>query len=129
MKMRTAQLRQTAVWIAACVVFLLLPAKAFAGDQDFTLHNETGREISELYVSTADTTDWEEDILGADTLANDESLKIRFPKREDAEDWDMKVVFSDGSSSIWEDLRLTEITDVTISFRKGKPYATTQNGE
>jgi len=127
---RVAQaFRKTAVWIAALALLTVQPGSLFAGDQDFTLHNSTGYTIAELYVSSADTNDWEEDVLGRDTLAANESFKISFPRRENAENWDMKVVFDDGEVGIWENLRLTEITDVTISYRDGKPYAITQNGD
>jgi hypothetical protein len=121
--------RALAVSVAAVVISGLVPASVFAGEQDFTLHNATGKEISELYVSSADTEDWEEDILGEDTLATGASVSITFPKRARGEKWDMKVVFSDGKSSVWTDLRLTEITDITISYKNGKPYATTKNGD
>ncbi len=121
--------RKTAVWIAALALLTIQPGSVFAGDQDFTLHNSTGYTIAELYVSSADTNDWEEDVLGRDTLAANESLKITFPRRENAEKWDMKVVFDDGEEGIWQDLLLTEITDVTISYRDGQPYAITQNGD
>ena len=35
---------------------------------NFELHNETGYEITEVYVSPNTTEDWQEDILGQDTL-------------------------------------------------------------
>lgn len=120
--------RRVFVALALVAVSALSPVNAFAGDQDFTLHNETGREIAEVYVSSAATSEWEEDVLTDDTLPDGSSVEISFDSGEEAELWDLKIVFSDGRSNVWKRLSLTEITDVTISFRGGKPYAKTRNG-
>jgi hypothetical protein len=96
--------------------------------QDFTLHNETGQEVKEVYVSPTATDEWEEDILGTDTLANGESVDISFTRRRE-DMWDLKVVFRSGKSSVWTKLNLSQITDVTISFKNGKPWATWKNGD
>ena len=57
--------------IALCVIAMCFAAAAFArgGKQDFVLHNETGVEIHELYVSPHSSGEWGEDVLGRDTLA------------------------------------------------------------
>ncbi|HWN08597.1 MAG TPA: hypothetical protein VNO50_04885 [Pyrinomonadaceae bacterium] len=96
--------------------------------QDFTLHNETGQEIKEVYVSPTAADEWEEDILGTDTLASGDSVDISFTRRQE-DMWDVKVVFRSGKSSIWTKLNLSQITDVTLSFKNGKPWATWKNGD
>lgn len=96
--------------------------------QDFELHNETGQEIKEVYVSPTGVEEWEEDILGTDTLASGESVDISFTRRQE-DMWDMKVVFRSGKSSVWTKLNLSQITDVTISYKNGKPWATWKNGD
>jgi hypothetical protein len=96
--------------------------------QDFELHNETGQEIKEVYVSPTGVDEWEEDILGTDTLAAGDSVNISFTRRQE-DMWDIKVVFRSGKSSIWTKLNLSQITDVTISYKNGKPWATWKNGD
>ena len=96
--------------------------------QDFTLHNETGQEITEVYVSPTGVDDWEEDILGTETLPNGESVAISFSRRKENM-WDIKVVFRNGKNSVWTKLNLSQITDVTLSFKNGKPWATWKNGD
>ena len=103
--------------------------RALAGDQDFTVHNDTGVTIKELYVSPHSTDDWEENVLGKDSLKDGEEQEITFPKREKTENWDLKIVDSDGNSVEWANLKLTEITDVTLTIKNGKTYATTKNGD
>ena len=96
--------------------------------QDFTLHNETRQEITEVYVSPTGVDEWEEDILGTDTLPNGESVAISFSRRKENM-WDIKVVFRSGKDAVWSKLNLSQITDVTLSFKNGKPWATWKNGD
>src|SRR6266849_3095280 len=113
------------VFIALSVMAVFLAATAYArsGKQDFVLHNETGVEIHSLYVSPHSTDDWEEDILGRDTLPSGESVKITFEDREKHVHWDLKVVDSKGNSIEWEDLNLVEISEVTLHYKDGKAWA------
>ncbi len=116
---------RTKVFLALGVIAMFVTATAFArvGKQDFTLHNETGVEIHELYVSPVTTDDWEEDVLGVDTLPSGESVKITFEDREKHVHWDMKVVDSKGNSIEWHDLNLIEISEVTLHYENGKAWA------
>ena len=124
--------------IAIFALTVMLASTAFGGGasnfvatnqnkQDFTLHNETGLEIKEVYVSPTAADDWEEDILGTDTLESGNSVDITFTRRHE-DMWDMKVVFRNGKSNVWTKLNLAKITDVTVSFKEGKPWATWKNG-
>lgn len=116
--------RVAATFAGFALSALLLVAPAFAaGKQDFTLHNDTGKEVAELYISPHDEQSWEEDILGADTLPDEDSTDIEFERDEEPDAWDMKVVFANGSSSIWTKLILTNITDLTIFYKDGKAFA------
>jgi hypothetical protein len=116
---------RTKIFIALGVLAMFVTATALArsGKQDFELHNETGVEIHELYVSPTTTDDWEEDVLGVDTLPAGESVKITFEDREHRAKWDLKVVDSKGNSIEWENLNLIEISDVTLHYKDGKAWA------
>ena len=65
---------------------LLLASTAlpFQGKQDFTLVNKTGVGTHELYVSAHSTDNWEEDVLGQDTLAPGDSVEVKFSPKEKA---------------------------------------------
>ena len=99
-------------------------APAEGGKQDFRLTNATGVEIDELHVSPHDVDDWQEDVLGRDTLPNGESVNITFSPKEKAAMWDIKVTDKEGTSIQWENLNLLEISEVTLHFDNGKPTAT-----
>lgn len=116
-------IRRIGQCLLASVLGLLLASTAIAGIQDFTLHNETGVEIHEVYVSPSKAKDWEEDILGEGTLPDGESVEITFDDRESAAKWDILVKDEDGNGIEWIGLDLTEIADVTLHYKKGKAWA------
>jgi hypothetical protein len=113
--------------LALATVALFVTASAFArtGKQDFILHNQTGVEINSVFVSPHSTDDWEEDILGKDTLANGDSVKITFDDRDKHTHWDLKVTDKDNNALEWYDLNLDEISDVTLHWdaKAGKGWA------
>ncbi|HEV2914196.1 MAG TPA: hypothetical protein VGX92_13020 [Pyrinomonadaceae bacterium] len=91
--------------------------------QDFTLVNATGVEIDKLYISPHGVDDWEEDILGRDTLPSGESVDIKFNRSEKAPLWDLRVEDSKGNAIEWENLNLLEISKVTLHYENGKGTA------
>ena len=113
--------------ISLGVLASLLAATAFAlaGKQDFVVHNQTGVEIHELYVSPHSSDDWEDNVLGRDSLPDGESVKITFEDRDKHVHWDLKVTDKEGNSLEWYDLNLIEISEVTLHWdsAKGKGWA------
>jgi len=108
---------------AVAAVMLVAANFAVAGDQDFTLVNHTGVEIHKLYTSPHSSDEWEEDVLGEDTLADGESLDITFPKREKAAHWDLRVEDSKGNSLTFTDVNLKETSEVVLHYKDGKAWA------
>jgi len=105
------------------VSFLVASVASAQGKQDFTLHNKTGVEIHKLHISPHSVDEWEEDILGKDTLADGESVEIHFSRKENAKLWDMKIEDKEGNSIEWESLNLLEISEVTLYYKDGKATA------
>jgi|SRR2546423_4827908 len=91
--------------------------------QDFTLVNKTGVEIHKVYISPHDKDDWEEDILGKDTLPNGETVDIKFHRNESAENWDLRIEDSKGNAIEWENLNLLKISKLTLFYENGKARA------
>jgi hypothetical protein len=116
---------KVAIALGVIAIFVTATAFARAGKQDFLLHNQTAVEIHSLYVSPHSADDWEEDILGKDTLPAGDSLKITFDDRDKHVHWDLKVMDKDGNSLEWYDLNLIEIDEVTLHWdaKAGKGWA------
>jgi len=104
--------------MAALAVFA--PLHALAAPQDFTLVNDTGYEIKNVYISPTSSDDWGDDVLGEDTLATGDSQEITFPEgRSQSCHWDMKVTYQDDTSHEWKNLNLCEISKLTIHYDEG----------
>ena len=108
--------------VAALAVFLTA-LFAQGKKHGFTLRNQTGVEIHQLYLSPHSSDDWEEDVLGREALPDGESVQVNFDDLDKNEMWDLKVVDGKGASITWEKLDLTKISDVTIHYQGGKAWA------
>jgi len=87
------------------------------------LVNATGVEIDKVFITPHDKDDWEEDILGRDTLPDGESVEIKFHRAETAAMWDLRIEDSKGNAIEWEDLNLLEINKLTLDYKDGKATA------
>ncbi len=99
------------------------PAADTAGAQDFTLVNTTGVEIDKVFISPHDSDDWEEDVLGQDTLPDGQKVDIKFNRAEKAALWDLRIEDSKENSIEWENLNLLEISKLTLHYKDGKATA------
>ncbi|MEO5375882.1 MAG: hypothetical protein H7840_16750 [Alphaproteobacteria bacterium] len=86
------------------------------GKQDFTLVNKTGYTIDQVYVSPSNASDWEDDVLGRDTLDNKETVHITFARSNKSCKWDLKVVYSDKETAEWDDFDLCSTSKITIFY-------------
>jgi hypothetical protein len=111
------------------ILFLLALAPVFAGDQDFTLINDTGLTIDQLYCSPTATKDWEEDVLGVDVLKDGEKVEIKFSRDEKAAEWDLMIVDGEGDKIYWTEINLLEAETITLYYKDGKPTAEIKNAD
>ncbi len=120
--------QKIARWLKALVAMsalsmLLIPTTFARGKQDFTLVNATGVEINRVYISPHSTNNWEEDILGQETLPDGDSVLITFDRSERAAKWDLRVEDKQGNAIEWENLNLLEISKVTLHYKNGRAWA------
>jgi hypothetical protein len=97
-----------------------------AAAQDFTLVNQTGVEIDKVFISPHDADDWEEDILGRDTLPDGSSVEIKFNRNEKSAMWDLRIEDKGGNAIEWESLNLLEISKLTLHYDKATGKATAE---
>ena len=109
--------------LIALLLLLAAAGPVFAGKQDFTLVNQTGFDIHEVYLSPHGGDDWEEDVMGKGILADGQSVAIKFARTDKTKDWDLKVVDKDGKAIVWEKLNFLEISKVTLRYKDGKAAA------
>jgi hypothetical protein len=84
---------------------------------DFELVNATGYDIKELYLSPSTVDNWEENMVPAgQILANGSSVKVSFTGYDaDVELWDLKAIEENGDAHEYKELKLTEITKLTLN--------------
>lgn len=99
--------------------FLASPAEAQTAKQNFKLVNRTGYELGELYVSPSKSDAWGRDILGKSTIEDGDSAEITFNNNTPGCIWDLKVVYTDDSSSaVWRNIDLCRISTITIRYNR-----------
>jgi hypothetical protein len=108
---------QTLKIITALAVTGFFAVSAFtaasAANRHVDIVNETGKTLTEFYASATGTDDWEEDILGEDTLANGEVFDIDIDDGTGACKFDFKAVFTDGSSHVRRAVDVCRISTFT----------------
>jgi len=107
--------------VALCAAVLALAAPAWAQEakQDFRLVNKTGYELKGLYVAPSKSDDWEEDVLGQDTLSDGQAVNVHFNPKTKTCKYDLKVVYSDDdSSAVWSKIDLCSVEKITIKYNR-----------
>jgi hypothetical protein len=89
---------------------------AAAANRKVDIVNQTGMTLAEFYASNTGTDDWEEDILGSDTLDNGDVFEIDVDDGTGACKFDFKAVFTDGSSHVRRAVDVCKIS--TFTYRR-----------
>ena len=92
------------------------PPASLPATPGFDLVNFTGSTFRAVYVSPTDSTGWEENVLGRDTLDDGATVDIRFTSNEGPALWDLKVVGTSGYYAVWKGLDMRGISRVTLAI-------------
>jgi hypothetical protein len=103
-------------FVGITVATVLLTASSARADQrNFTIMNDSANAITNLYVSSVATQDWEEDILGVGILEPDASTGITFSNGVSGRClYDIKVI-SNGTEHISNSIDLCSTSSVIFS--------------
>jgi hypothetical protein len=101
---------------ALAAAALLAPVSAYAGDADFTMINQTGFTIKEVYISPPRKNKWGKDRLGEGVLRNDKQKHFKFKDNASCKQ-DIKVVFEENKQSVtWDDIDLCKVNKLTLKY-------------
>jgi hypothetical protein len=75
------------------------------------IHNTTGWTMLRFYASNTSRSDWEEDILGDDVLANNASIVMNIDDGTGACNFDFKAEFTNGQELVRNNVNVCEIAD------------------
>ena len=90
---------------------------------DFTLKNDTGVVIANIYVGPNHSDDWGDDIMGKDVLPNGDSVDITFSRTEKTCNWDLKIVDEHDDEIEWTELDLCKASHITLQYKGKKATA------
>lgn len=102
------------LWIGALMTFGL-SLSAAAADRHVDIENQTGESLTHFYASVTSTDEWEEDILGADTIEDGETFNIDIDDGSGSCRYDFKAVFDDGTELVKNDINVCKISTYTYS--------------
>ncbi len=109
----------------ALATLVSVPSMAQEAKQDFQLVNRTGYELKALFVSPTKSDDWEDDVLGQDTLGDKQSVNVKFHRAAKSCHWDVKVVYSDDdSSAVWTNIDLCTVEKITLHYNRSTDTTT-----
>ena len=91
--------------IALLMLVTTLPFSAKAADYYVDITNKTGYTIYYIYISPDNSDSWEEDVLGAEVLMDDETRRVNL-KGYKSPIFDIKLVDEDGDSYTFWDVSL-----------------------
>ena len=94
-----------------------------AGRQDFTVHNRTGVTVWKMYVSAANASGWEEDVLHDNVIYHGGSFTLRFSNYESRRYWDIKIVDRQGNTAEWRNVDLLTTSNITLYQANGSVWA------
>ena len=89
-------------------------APARDGVSGFALTNLTGATLRAVYVSPSESAGWEENVVGAEELADGATVRVGFSPEEKAVSWDVRVVSKDDRFAEWKGLRLRDVSRITL---------------
>jgi hypothetical protein len=70
-------------------------------------------------VSPSKSSDWQEDVLADGVLGDKEFREVHFNRDVKTCHWDLKVVYSeDSSSAVWGDINLCSVEKIVIHYDK-----------
>lgn len=101
--------------LAVCGLFLS-QGSASALNLNFELKNNTGYTITALYLSPHSQASWGNNVLNT-VIEEGDVISFHAPARATNRYWDLKVVYSNGSTEEWlGGFNLASIYDITLYY-------------
>jgi hypothetical protein len=106
----------------AVAVMAFAMSAARANDPELVLHNRTGVDIQELYLSPAGAAEWRAEVLGGEPVLDGDDAEIPIPYSGSSSKWDLKLVDREGASLVWPSVDVEKNSEVTLRLSKGRPF-------
>jgi len=114
MKAKMSKFRLFTIVLLSALAFSMNACSSARTDLDFSLTNLTGGSLKYVYLSHSGSSGWEENVLAGRDLKSGDTLKVRFDPNETATMWDLRVEGDDGRYAEWKNLKLKDISQITL---------------
>jgi hypothetical protein len=94
---------------------LLTTSSVFAYDRSVTIVNESSATIVEIYGSNTGTKDWEENLLGGDSLPSNSEVEVDFNDETGYCMFDFLIIFEDKSEMTEEKFNVCDYGTFTVT--------------
>ncbi len=101
-------------------------SSVFSDGKQFTLHNQTGKGIKEIYIGPTNSDRFGEDVTGGKSIASGSSLQVTIHSSAPGNRWEVRIVFDDDGSASLPSLDLSAIKELTVTYKDGKAAASSQ---
>ncbi|HET6851753.1 MAG TPA: hypothetical protein VFH46_05480 [Pyrinomonadaceae bacterium] len=91
--------------------------RANATAANCALTNFTGTSFRALYLSPSSASGWQENVLAGSELKDGDTLDVQLDPTEKNIEWDMRVEGVDGRYAEWKNLKLGELSDITLVLK------------
>jgi hypothetical protein len=102
----------------AALCLVAAPIAAQAADVKFDLVNNSTRAVTNFFTSPVDTTNWEEDVLGEDTIAPGGTDTITISTADDQCSYDMRFVMDDQAELLAKAVDVCNLNSYTLNDAK-----------
>ncbi len=111
--------------IALAFVGLAGAAPALAEDRDFDLMNATGYPIKTVLIDESASDAWTDNMLSG-VMADGDTVRMHFGKGDKGCNWDMKVTWTDNTSSVWKNFDLCTIEAIKLHYNRDTDTASAE---
>lgn len=96
----------------------LTQAPIAGGDYEFSIKNDLGSSVAELYISESTSDDWGTNLLDGDSIYDGGAYEVYFAPEQSASDskYDIAVVTGDEAEYHFEGINLNGIDVVTLTW-------------
>ena len=99
--------------LALSALSLVLAVPALAQERSVQIVNDSGFTITNFYASTLGAADWQEDVLGGQSVASGQTATVNFADTGECT-YSFRAVFDDGDEAI-QDIDVCSVTSVTYN--------------
>lgn len=104
------------IGLSACVAAMVFGSvtASSAYDRRVVIVNDTSTAINEFYASSVGVNSWQEDILGNETLAAGDSVRVNVDDGTGYCKYDFRAVFEDGTETVRKRVNVCEVGTFTF---------------